>query len=374
MTRRLLPAALLAVAASSATAQTAPPFLPRDYFQRYANEFPEPVYTGGLGLRRIPVPFPIDLRLTYVRHPLYTEFGAETRYRDTTFALGRFRNDARGATLGAFRVELTHDPSNGLQFGGFVRDSGQICTNDAGTSIDPADPINNVCRRYVSTDNYGKFSVGYAKVYGPFRLLGEGGYAFQGAASTPYARAEAFAGVAADKGQFAYNTYAVTRIFAGTNGKAQLSADAYLSGTIRPEPNFSVTLSHFERQVAGDAPIGFFNLGNYRRTNLDTTLTLDATAGPLTLRNVQYHAERVWYEKRFSRNELSAAFKVDLNAAYLNVVPRYDFSLHTAGVRTDVLLRTPTGAFGPTIDYARTPAANNTVTTAWRFGITFGPR
>jgi len=108
--------------------------------------------SNGYGLRGFPLPFKADTRLTYVSHPAYQEYAVGVRYDDTTFAAGRYYNDTGGATEGVGHLEITHNPSTGLQYQALLQDHNRV----------------------------SQLSAGWAATQGPFRMYAEGGYAVQG--------------------------------------------------------------------------------------------------------------------------------------------------------------------------------------------------
>ena len=299
--------------------------VPADYSSRFGNMA---VLTGagGYGFRALPLPLGADLRLTYVMHPLYQEYGLSVRGADTTLRLGRFKNDAPGATQGVGRLEVSHDPRAGVQLSGLWQDGGHL----------------------------SKLSLGYAGVEGPLRLLTEAGYAAQGDVSAPFAHLDLNAGRA-------FSQEGAQLVVGGTlrgylyPQQGQLSADLSVALLLQPAPGLTLNVREFERFVAGDSVIPAFGVARYSQGDLDLVYTTGWRAGLLSLRSVQYHLERVWLEGRTSVNALSATVRLELTPSLaLDLTPRKDFARAETGLRAELLFR-PAGlpmALGPSLDYA----------------------
>lgn len=310
--------------------------LPPDYLGRF----------GGLstlgdvdhwGVRGFPLPLDQDVRLTVVRHPGYIEFGLQTRVQDTSLSLGSFENTDANPLGGVFRLEAIHDPASGPQVGVAVRGAGRVST----------------------------FSLGYAQTYGPARALFEAGYGVQGGRRSPYAHLEVGAVAARSFGPVSLVLAQTARAFVFPEA-TQVSADLAGALTWRPDPAFTFSLSHFERVVGGEATLPGLALGRERRSNLDLVYAPSRLSGPVNLAGLEYHFERHWYDPQPNRNELSGTLRLDFGALYLNVSPRYDFSLSELGLRGAALYRFSGFAVGPLVEYAHSAGR-----TRWSFGVAF---
>ena len=200
--RRALAGAALALS-TFAAAQTSPfQFnLPPDYLNRFGGAEPVVSSTDGYGVRGLPLPTPLDLRVSLVKAPTYWDGGLSLRASDTTFRVGRFYNVPT--------LEITHDPYKGAQFSGVVRGEG-------GLSV---------------------FSGGYASTswQDRVRVLNNVGVAFKGEVTAPYTRSEVSVGYGQPFG--AFNTYVAATARAYTfplQREVQGSVDFYASASVSP--------------------------------------------------------------------------------------------------------------------------------------------
>ncbi|MCP2015733.1 hypothetical protein L1280_002909 [Deinococcus sp. HSC-46F16] len=236
-------AALCLLAAGMAGAQSS--FMgfqiPPNYLSRFASTELVISTEAGYGVRAFPLLMSQDIRVSVVKAPTYWDYNVSTRVNDTTLAAGVFYNVPR--------LEVTHDPSKGLQYGGLLQGGG----------------------------NLTKFSAGYAHLLweNRARLLGNVGVAFVGGDGVPYAQTEASAGYGRSFGKL--NTYvgSTARLFAfPVQQEAQGSVDAVVVLNTTPLPGLTLDATHFERFVTGEVAVPAFGLGRYNETNAGVTYRL----------------------------------------------------------------------------------------------------
>jgi len=351
-TRALLLAPVLAVF-GNALAQTAPTsqdsandpntsfsarllnLLPAGYGERFGSLQAYADAINGYGVRYFPLPFKADARLTYISHPLYKEYGVSVRYDDTTYAAGRYQNDAAGVTQGIAHLEITHNPYTGLQYGALYQDSGAS----------------------------SRFTAGYAVTAGPLRYYSELGYAFQGKTDTPYAHFEVSGGKSVTDGPFTYGVAATVRsyLFPETS---QESVDLSASVTVRPTDYLNFTVSQFERFFVGESPIPDLAVGRYTRTNIDVVLLPKVKVGPFSLRSTEYHRQTSLLRTETEVNTIASTFRTELASAFVvDLTPHYDFVASESGVRGDLFFRTDAlpVLVGPSFDYIWSPTSSRWV-------------
>ena len=310
---------------------------PSDYTSRFGNVQAFADSVNGYGVRYFPLPFKVDVRLTYISHPLYQEYALSARYADTTFAVGRFENGDGGAKLGIAHVEVTHNPYTGLQYGAIYQDQGRS----------------------------SRLNLGYAVAAGPSRFYGELGYAFQGTVDAPYLHFEASTGGSRTDGPFTVGAYGTFRSYVFPQA-AQLSTDFSASVTYRPTDYSSVTISQFERFVVGSSTIPDLAVGRYTRSNLDIVLNPNAKAGPFSLRNLEYHYQYSFLGGDSSVNAVGFTVRADVAPAFvIDLTPHHDFIANETGLRADLFYRGVDLPIlvGPSFDYILTPTGSRYVIT-----------
>jgi hypothetical protein len=308
---------------------------PADYASRFGSVQAFADSSTGYGVRFFPLPFKADARLTYISHPKYQEYGLSVRYADTTFAAGRYQNDAADATLGVAHLEVTHNPYTGWQYGGIYQDTGRS----------------------------SRLNLGYAVTDGPVRLYSELGYAWQGTADAPYLHSELSGGKSVTEGPYTFGAYATGRSYVFPQA-AQFSIDVSASATIRPTSYSSFTVSQFERFAVGESPIPDLAVGRYTQTNLDAVLNPNAKAGPFSLRNVEYHFQRSFLAPTVAVSAVSTTLRAEIAPfLVLDVTPHHDFVASSTGFRADVFYRSPDVPvlIGPSFDYILSPSGNRWV-------------
>ncbi|MPY65229.1 hypothetical protein F8S09_00780 [Deinococcus sp. SDU3-2] len=233
--------------------------IPPNYLSRFASTELVISTEAGYGVRAFPLLFPQDIRVSVVKAPTYWDYNVSTRVQDTTLAAGVFYNVPR--------LEVTHDPPKGLQFGGLIQGGG----------------------------NLTKFSAGYAHLLWEdrARLLGNVGVAFVGGNGVPYAQTEATAGYGRSFGKL--NTYVggAARLFAfPVQRDAQGSVDAVVVLNTTPLPGLTLDATHFERFVTGEVAVPAFSLGRYNETKAGVTYRLpgDPALGLGAIRTRLSHA------------------------------------------------------------------------------------
>ncbi|WP_245576217.1 hypothetical protein [Deinococcus murrayi] len=255
-------AALGLLVAGTAAAQTSS-FLglsvPPNYLSRFASTELVISTEAGYGVRAFPLLMAQDVRVSVVKAPTYWDVGVSTRINDTTLAAGVFYNVPR--------LEVTHDPSGGLQYGGLIQGGGHLT----------------------------KFSAGYAHLLweNRARLLGNVGVAFVAGEGVPYTQTEGTAGYSRSFG--GVNTYlgGAARLFAfPVQRDAQGSVDAVAVLNASPLPGLTLDATHFERFVTGAVAVPAFGLARYNETNAGATYRLpgDAAFGVGAVRTRLSHA------------------------------------------------------------------------------------
>lgn len=307
---------------------------PPDYLSRFGGLQAYADTTNGYGVRYFPLPLKADARLTYISHPLYAEYGVSVRYADTTFAAGKYDN-GNTATNGVTHLEITHNPYTGFQYGAIYQDQG------------------------LST----RLTAGYAFTDGPLRYYGELGYAFQGMTDSPYLHLEIAGGKSETTGPLTFGVYTTIRSYIFPK-VSQESVDLSASATLRPTDYSSFTISDFERFVAGDSPIPDLAVARYTRTNFDVVFTPKLSAGPLSLRTVEYHLQHSFLATETEVNTVSTTVRTDVAPAFVfDLTPHYDFVAKETGIRTDLYYRTDAlpVLLGPSFDYIFSATANRLI-------------
>ncbi|MDL2345769.1 hypothetical protein QOL99_16680 [Deinococcus sp. MIMF12] len=254
-------AALCLLAAGTAGAQSSLMGfqIPPNYLSRFASTELVISTEAGYGVRALPLLMSQDVRISVVKAPTSWDYNVSTRVQDTTLAAGVFYNVPR--------LEVTHDPAKGLQYGGLMQGKG----------------------------NLSKFSAGYAHLLweNRARLLGNVGVAFVDGDGVPYTQTEATAGYGRSFGKLGMYVGGAARLFAfPVQQDAQGSVDAVAVLNVSPLPGLTLDATHFERFVTGEAAVPAFGLGRYNETNAGATYRLpgDAAFGVGAVRTRLSHA------------------------------------------------------------------------------------
>lgn len=338
--------------------------LPPDYSTRFG------AFTGVFdtanslyGVRYLPLPLKYDIRLFFVTHPSYNEYGVYSRVFDTDILLGTFAGGADGIQT----ASINHTPDQGVQ-----------STTLLQTSSVPAETYLNYSQ------------LGYAHRWDFLRLSGTVGYGFLGAVSAPYTNIVATTGNNFNVGKalkvpgLTLNVSTTLRNwFHFTSAQQFTSINLYaaLSGPPDPHLNFSVT--HLERYGLGDDVLSFapgvlgFGSGTYRENRLNMIYKFSLpkqVPAPLALRSVQFDGYVTWLNPTNISNQLKLGVteRVTVNSSLaLEITPQYDFYFGLPSIRA-ALLYTPasgTSAFGPSLIYTYKPANSNWTGSVWQLGL-----
>ncbi|UWX63999.1 hypothetical protein [Deinococcus rubellus] len=338
--------------------------LPPDYSTRFG------AFTGVFdtanslyGVRYLPLPLKYDIRLFFVTHPGYNEYGIYSHIVGTDILLGTFTGGADGIQT----ASIDHTPDQGFQ-----------STTLLQTSPVPAET-------YL---NYSQF--GYAHRWAFFRLYGGVGYGSLGAVSAPYLNTVATTGNNFNVGKalkvpgLTLNVATTLRNWVYfTSGQQFTNVDLYaaLSGPLNPHLNFSVT--HLERHGLGNDVLSFapgvlgFGPGPYRESHLNTIykLYLPQQMPPaLALRSVQFDGYVIWLDPANIGNQLKlgATGRVTVNSFLaLEITPQYDFYFGLPSVKAALLYKPASGtsAFGPSLIYTYKPADSSWTGSVWQLGL-----
>lgn len=349
----------------SSAAQAAEVFsVPSDYWNRFGSiEGAFDSSASKYGVRYFPLPLKYDLRVIFVSHPKYNEYGLYTRYKDTDIKVGNLEGGAEGIKT----IEVNHNPWQGIQFHTLLQWSD------------------------VEGEHFSNYAeAGYAKAFSiksvpglNIRLFGALGYAGNNKDSQPYSHLELFAGkgfpsiikneathtnINFDINSTLRNYYFFTdskffttlEINANANGQIADRLDGYIR--------------HFERydfglEKAGNNVYGVAS-GKGRETYGGLHYRLDYRFGPLNLHSAQYDYGHLWYDGASTSNRSEVGATLRLNVAEplrLDVTPGYDFYWGGATVTLAPMLRLPqaNNAFGPSIKYTWLPNSNH----RWTLGI-----
>ena len=293
--------------------------LPANYLSRFSSTELAASTDSGFGVRYFPLPFGADWRLSVVRNEKYVEYNVSTRQNDTTYAAGVYSNGYT-AEAGIPTAQVTHDPWRGVQYGALLRGGGASSRVTAGYALTALD--NRV------------------------RVLNNVGVAVQGDLTAPYTQSEAGGSVSqALTPQASVRLGASARLFTfPAQGQAQGSVDLSPGLDLNPAPGVNVSVSHFERQAVGSAPVGDLNYGDYRETSASAAYRLGAPLG-------------------------SPQFGVAMLRSSLT----RSWTGETTALRGDVLLRAGDlpSLLGPSIGYqwGKTPESGR-----WLLSLTFAPR
>lgn len=258
-------AAATAMLSLSALAAAQPVFhLPANYLSRFSSTELLASSEAGFGVRYVPLPLTQDIRISVVKAPTYWDYGVSARLNDTSLAAGVFYNVPK--------LEVTHDPSRGLQFRGLVQGNGA-------TSF---------------------FTGGYAftALGDRVRVLNNVGVGFEGdSVAAPYTQTEVGGGYGRAFGKFNASFGATARVFTfPAQRQAQGSLDFSVSANISPLRGLTLDASHFERFAVGKVTLGALNYGRYEESNASLTYRLPVGSTPpaFTVGALRTRVNRVW--------------------------------------------------------------------------------
>ncbi len=350
---RHLSALLVAALGGALAQQDAPPspfgvslpFLPARYSERFASG-PVDGFAGGgrFGVRRLPLPLPVDVRLTLGRVPAGMEAGLEVRAQDTSAALGVFEPSV-GADETLPRVprfQVIHNPAGGVQAGVNLQGAGFLSETHLGYAQ--------------RVDALG------------LRVLGEVGFGVQASARSPFAHLEASAGRHGDAGTLHWNAAVTARAFVFPT-QWQRSLDLTGSLTWRPvaDQDLTVSAGHFERLSWGTVALPDLNVAPDRVTTLSASYQPPPQQGVLRLDGVSFTYTRHWLSPADNAAPLAATFSVNFGASTVALAPRHDFMTGEWGVGATYLYRFGRLAVGPRLDVRRLAGA-----TTWTVGVAVG--
>ncbi len=209
---------------------------------------------NAFGVRSFPLPTVQDLRVVLVKHNNYWEYNISTRIKDTTLLAGIVNNG--DAPAGVAKVEVTHDPFKGIQYGASIQG-------------------------YQGNPYIARFNVGYASAFWQdrIRVLNIVGIGAESKPFVPYTFSQVNGGYGEPVGQqFNWRLDSTARLYTfPMNGKAQWSVDVAPSLEYRPGVGVTLNLSHLERFAGGEVALPSFNLGRYEETNAAITYRIPGT-------------------------------------------------------------------------------------------------
>lgn len=361
---RLLGAVLtVGMLGSAAHAQTFS--LPADYWNRFGSiEGAFDSTASKYGVRYFPLPIKYDLRVIFVSHANYEEYGLYTRYKDTDFKIGNLDGGQKGIRT----LEMNHNPWQGIQFHSKFQWSsvkGEYFANYVEAGYAKALPIKQVPGLNV-------------------RLFGALGYGALGVGNSPYTHVEVWAGKNFDNliKNDATNTH-INLNLAGTLRNyyfispsktfTSLETNIDLRGQIINRVNGYAR--NWQRYVFDNDNAGKNNPyqiadGRDHQTFAGVNYLLDYGFGPVNLHSVQYDYTHYWYDltNAVNRNELGATFRLNVaQPLRLDLTPGYDFYWGGASLTGAALVRLPEAktAFGPSVKYNWLPNGNH----RWSVGV-----
>ena len=319
-------------------------FLPPGYSERFSTGAVEFFSGDGrFGVRRFPLPLPVDVRLTLARVSAGMEAGLELRAQDTSFALGVFEPslDADETLPRVPRFLVVHDPQDGLQAGVRMQGAGALSEVHLG---------------------YARFSEALG-----LRLLAEAGSGVQGETRSPFLHLEVAETQEGGGPDWHWNLAATARgyIFPGTS---QQSLDLAGGLSWQPTPSLTLSATHFERLVWGTVALPDLNLAPDRVTALSVSYLPEPTGGLLRLDGASYGYTRHWLSPADNRAPLSASLSLDFGGSALNLAPRHDFVTGEWGLGVGYLYRFGSFGLGPRLDIKRLNGV-----TSFGVGLALGP-
>lgn len=334
---------------------TAQPFqLPPDYYDRFGDLGGEFNHDNkAYGVRYFPLPIKYDLRIIFVTHPEYNEYGISTRYKETDILLGILEGGAKGIRT----LEINHNPDEGLQAHLYLES-----------------PNSDKDESYL---NYGE--VGYRKFLKlkslpdvKVTLYGGAGYAgTQHDGSQAYTHFKVNADrsfehvikpvgtqvdLAIDVKTALENYYFVSDSKAYTTAKLDVGVRGKLNDRT------DVYASQYELYDFGKADNNIYGLASSkdRDSYAGILYHLDYKVGPINIHTLQYDYTRYWYynSDTDNRSEIGATLRFNLTAPIrLDITPGYDFYWGGPTLEGAALIRMSQfkSAFGPSLKYTWLP-------------------
>ncbi|UQN05762.1 hypothetical protein [Deinococcus sp. QL22] len=209
---------------------------------------------NAFGVRSFPLPTLQDVRVALVKHNKYWEYNISTRIKDTTLLAGIVNNGDSPA--GIAKVEVTHDPFKGIQYGASIQG-------------------------YQGNPYIARFNVGYASTVWQdrIRILNTVGIGAEPSNFVPYTFSQVNGGYGEPIGQqFNWRVDSTARLYTfPLNDKAQWSVDISPSLEYRPGAGVTLNLSHLERFAGGEVALPSLNLGRYEESNATITYRIPGT-------------------------------------------------------------------------------------------------
>lgn len=209
---------------------------------------------NAFGVRAFPLPTVQDLRVVLVKHNNYWEYNISTRIKDTTLLAGIVNNG--DAPAGVAKVEVTHDPFKGIQYGASIQG-------------------------YQGNPHIARFNVGYASTIWQdrIRILNTVGISAENKLFAPYTFSQVNGGYGEPLGQqFNWRLDSTARLYTfPLNDKAQWSVDISPSLEYRPAAGVTLNLSHLERFAGGEVALPSFNLARHEESNATITYRIPGT-------------------------------------------------------------------------------------------------
>lgn len=347
----------LAITALLGSAAQADMFnLPPDYWNRFGSiEGAFDTKAGTYGVRYFPLPIKTDLRIIFVNHASYNEYGVYTRYKDTDIKLANLD----GGQKGIMTAEMNHNPWNGIQFHSKFQWSG-------------------VKDEYFANYVEG----GYAKALPVpgvdglnLRLFGAVGYGALKDNAQPFTHVEAWMGKDfpglikndATKTNITLNASGVVRnyyFFTDKKAFTTLEANVGIRGDLTDRLHGYAR--HLERTDFGKPENNVYGIadGKARESFAGLQYRLDYAFGPANLHTVQYDYAHYWYDaaSTSNRNELGATLRLNVSEPMrLDVTPAYDFYWRGPSIKAAAMFRAPeaTNAVGPSVKYTWLPNNNH---------------
>lgn len=294
--------------------------LPENYVGRFASTELLASSYDGFGVRYFPLPLEQDIRVSLAKRPKYWEYNVTTRYKATTFGAGIFDNGPV-ADKGIPRLEATHDPDTGWQYGA----------------------------RWQQPPHLSRASVGYATriLDGRFRVLNNVGWAYKGEETSTLFTETLVFGVysKAVSPQVTPRLTVAGRLYSfPLLSKAEASVDLVPGVSLTPAPNLNIDISHLERFAPKDVPpVPDFNFDAYRESYLSASY-------------------RIQGDPNFSVGLLRG-----------NLVKNWVGDGGATTVKGEVLFRTSIlpSLVGPSVSYRRGASEADT---RWVYSLSFGPK
>ena len=233
--------------------------LPLDYLSRFGSTEVVLSTQEGFGVRFIPLPLDLDLRLSLVKAPTYLDYGLSARKDYGEIRLGVFYSQPQ------FRVSYL--PPSGLQYVG---------------SIKP---------------DYGDFSGGYAWQFldKKVRVKPMLGVVIDGPRTLPYTLLNVSANESFQGDGYSFSVGAGAEVLAFLNsGNVQQAYSASAFGTYKLTPQVSLFGYHIGQFVNGKADAERLQAYPYQISYLSAAYRMPSTGFPVGLGGLRVSANRSW--------------------------------------------------------------------------------